>query len=141
MTDRERLFELVAKVQDGGFDLTDVVAMRYTTNELLIDYLLANGVTFAKDDTDTNVGKWIPLTETTPMEAKDVLLRIKSKTTGMTAVTVGYCYTYYWCHQPVGLRWFEKWRASYEPAGGNLDESWDVTHWMPLPKEPREEAE
>lgn len=52
MTDRERLFELVAKVQDGGFDLTDVVAMRYTTNELLIDYLLANGVTFAKD---TNV--------------------------------------------------------------------------------------
>ena len=78
--------------------------------------------------------KWIPVTEETPEESTNVQLRIKSKTTGMTAVTVGYCYTYYWCHQPVGLRWFERWRASHEPAGGVLDDSWDVTHWMKLPE-------
>lgn len=126
MATEKRLTELLRDVQYlGGLE------------EKMADHLLANGVTFA---TDNNVGcKWIPVTEETPEESTNVLLRIKSKTTGMTAVTVGYCYTYYWCHQPVGLRWFERWRASHEPAGGNLDESWDVTHWMKLPKEPRED--
>jgi hypothetical protein len=100
--------------------------------------MLADELTFAKD---TNVpSKWISVAEETPEESTNVLLRIKCKTTGTTAVTVGYCFTYYWCHQPMGLRWYERWRASYEPAGGVLDDSWDVTHWMKLPKEPKEDA-
>ena len=103
----------------------------------IADHLLANGVTL---DNQVSSSKWIPVTEETPEESTNVLLRIKCKTTGTTAVTVGYCFTYYWCHQPMGLRWFERWRASYEPAGGVLDDSWDVTHWMKLPKEPKEDA-
>jgi hypothetical protein len=132
---REKLIELLRAVQYQG-NAIHGYHDRYIQNSELADHLLANGVTL----TDTNVGKWIPVTEETPAESKDVLLLVKSQTTGTTAVTVGYCFTYYWCHQPMGLRWYERWRASYEPAGGVLDDSWDVTHWMKLPKEPKEDA-
>ena len=53
MADRERLFQLIGEVQDGGYDVSDVVELNYTTNDQLIDHLIANGVTFAADN---NVG-------------------------------------------------------------------------------------
>ena len=57
MTDREKLIELIGKVQDEGRDYSDVVCSYRTSNERLADYLLANGVTFQK---------WISVTERLP---------------------------------------------------------------------------
>lgn len=45
MTDREKLIELVGQVQDCGCDVTDVVEMNYVENSVLVDHLIANGVT------------------------------------------------------------------------------------------------
>ena len=42
---REKLVELVGQVQDCGCDVTDVVEMNYVENNVLIDHLIANGVT------------------------------------------------------------------------------------------------
>lgn len=42
---REKLIELVGQVQDCGCDVTDVVKMNYVENNVLVDHLLANGVT------------------------------------------------------------------------------------------------
>ena len=42
---REKLIELVGQVQDCGCDVTDVVEMNYVENNVLVDYLIANGVT------------------------------------------------------------------------------------------------
>ena len=42
---REKLIELVGQVQDCGCDVTDVVEMNYVENNVLIDHLIANGVT------------------------------------------------------------------------------------------------
>ena len=42
---REKLIELVAQVQDCGCDVTDVVEMNYVENDVLVDHLIANGVT------------------------------------------------------------------------------------------------
>ena len=44
MTDRERLLELIGRVQDEGRDYSDVVCSYRTSNESLADYLIANGV-------------------------------------------------------------------------------------------------
>lgn len=45
MPDREKLIELVGQVQDCGCDVTDVVEMNYVENSVLVDHLIANGVT------------------------------------------------------------------------------------------------
>ena len=52
MKDREKLIELVGQVQDCGCDVTDVVEMNYVDNSVLVDYLIANGVTVRER------GKW-----------------------------------------------------------------------------------
>ena len=44
MTNREKLFNLIGQVQDCGCDVTDVVAMNYVENDILVDYLIKNGV-------------------------------------------------------------------------------------------------
>ena len=41
---REKLIELLGQVQDCGCDVTDVVQMNYVENDVLVDYLIANGV-------------------------------------------------------------------------------------------------
>lgn len=48
-SDREKLIELVGQVQDCGCDVTDVVEMNYVANNVLVDYLIANGVTVQKE--------------------------------------------------------------------------------------------
>ncbi len=40
-----KLCRLVGEVQDCGCDVTDVVEMNYVENDVLIDHLIANGVT------------------------------------------------------------------------------------------------
>lgn len=45
MADREKLIELVGQVQDCGCDVTDVVEMNYVENGVLVDHLIAHGVT------------------------------------------------------------------------------------------------
>ena len=42
---REKLIELIGRVQDEGIDYSDVVCVYKTSNGRLADYLIANGVT------------------------------------------------------------------------------------------------
>ena len=65
MTDREKLIELIGKVQDEGVDYSDVVCAYRTSNKRLADYLLANGVTFQK---------WIPVAERLPEHGQEVIV-------------------------------------------------------------------
>lgn len=53
MADREKLIELVGQVQDCGCDVTDVVEMNYVENSVLVDHLIANGVTVRER------GRWV----------------------------------------------------------------------------------
>lgn len=109
MTDREKLIKLlyVLLIPNG------VCA---NPAEVVADYLLANGVTFA---TDTNVGSnWKPASEP-PKEPMEYIVMIKG---GANSTTLLFD----------GRLWFEEdpegWRTYYE-----------VTHWMPLPEPPKEE--
>lgn len=61
---REKLIELLNKVQYQG-NAVHGYGDNYVQNSELADYLLANGVTLS----DTNVGKWIPVTESLPEES------------------------------------------------------------------------
>ena len=115
---REKLIELVGQVQDCGCDVTDVVVMNYVENEVLVDHLIANGVTFAEDN---NVpSKWIPVTEGLPEEGKEVL---------------ALC----WHH--------ESWQPHVCYLSTNFKGRWitsiagqwmmNVSHWMHLPEPPK----
>ena len=42
---REKLLNLIGRVQDEGLDYSDVVCVYRTSNERLADYLIAHGVT------------------------------------------------------------------------------------------------
>lgn len=46
---KETLHRLVGEVQDCGCDVTDVVEMNYVENDVLIDHLIANGVTLSTE--------------------------------------------------------------------------------------------
>ena len=112
MTDREKLIELL-KVPIHprvGVDPAEVVA----------DYLLDNGVTFATDTNDG--GKWISVEDEMPHaeygESDNVLAA-----GGLGIVEVLYFDGSCWCY-PTGEPVF------YE------DPSWRITHWMPLPEPP-----
>ncbi len=80
----------------------------------LVNYLIANGVTFA---TDNDVGcKWIPVTERPPREEDanefgEILVWLRSTKTDAL--------------------W--KWRRA-------LDHPEAISHWMPLPEPPKEDA-
>ena len=108
---REKLIELLSHVQYlGGLE------------EKIADHLIANGVTV----TDTNVGKWIPVTERLPEKHDRYLVLTPS---------------------PFGHKAYTPWLAWYEPEVGFFDsdpeygdlEMDDVTHWMPLPEPPKGE--
>lgn len=49
MTVKEKLLELVGRVQDCGCDVSDVVEMNYVENAVLVNYLIANGVTVKEE--------------------------------------------------------------------------------------------
>ena len=114
MTDRERLIELLSKVADNVVHIPTDGFIAY-----LADHLLANGVTFA---TDTNVGsKWKPASE--PPE----VWRDKNGT------MVNYLVYMPKYGVDVGnyMKPAEQWLCLGIPC--------KVTHWMPIPKPPKEE--
>lgn len=77
------------------------------------DHLIANGVT---------INQWIPVTERLPKNTNDVLAIVLGD--GCQQVLVGWYFAKY-----------DKWRI-YPPCTGR--DPWIVTHWMPLPKPPKE---
>lgn len=106
---REKLIELVGQVQDCGCDVTDVVEMRYVENEVLVDHLIANGVTLQK---------WIPVSERLPEYGKVVLA------CGKRHATSG---QFQGAYPSDPHYWFWRGCSKY------------VTHWMPLPEAPKGE--
>lgn len=140
MADREKLIELLKECFDKAMDFDEKA-----------DHLIANGVTFATDNNvgdkmtptdkdinvpsndvpDTNVGKWIPVTERLPdtipcgagtaySEAVNVL------TDGRKVLTAIWNGLYWICDA-------EFWDAEFE----------EITHWtpvlLPLPEAPKGE--
>lgn len=101
---REKLIELLSHVQYlGGLE------------EKIADHLIANGVTV----TDTNVGKWIPVTERLPENDVKVLAIVKEDGYNRIAFSFN-----------EDGRW---WDCFYD-GFRNIN----VTHWMPLPEAPSE---
>ena len=143
---REKLIELLNEAEEWADHKCDELecetcpADKMKSNcvqQLMVDRLIANGVTFA---TDNNVGdkltptadKWIPVSERLPEDtlpkfsaAKQikVLTALKSDN-GVRTVRSQMRYRDAWCDE---VRW--RWKYS----GG------EVTHWMPLPEAPKGE--
>lgn len=112
MTDRDKLFELIAT---GGF------FSRSADAERCIDYLLANGVTFAADTNDG--GKWIKADQP-PEDWKG---------------EGGYLTNYYVYTPDYGVD-----IGNYMGAANRwlcMGMPCNVTHWMPLPEPPEEVCE
>ena len=113
---REKLIELIGQVQDCGCDVTDVVEMNYVENDVLVDHLIANGVT---------VQKWIPVTERLPEIDQP-------------------CLCYKRAHREDGYKLGRYLGASFskECAAFRSMSHYGcigVTHWMPLPEPPKGE--
>ena len=109
MTDREKLIDLIIDAKR-----TDPEDSSFT--EYLADYLIANGVTFAKD---INVPSWIPVTERLPKEFISVLVTIPCKHP-LPVVKEAYLANGFWATK----------MAIFTEN--------DVTHWMPMPEPPKE---
>jgi hypothetical protein len=109
MTDREKLIELLKVPIYPHLDADPA--------EVVADYLLDNGVTFA---TDTNVGsKWIGVEDMLPEESGTyITAALDGHTTRVTFV-----------------KW-QKRNRHWELTGARS--YWKITHWMPLPEPPRE---
>ena len=154
MTDRERLIEIL-RVPIYPHELADPA-------EVVADYLLDNGVTFA---TDNNVGCWIPVTERLPepeievmvlAERKSYSFKKKSVTTFHVVTTGMYedgsknTEDSNWVWETDGFEYDEELDAYIIPEGWweykhyNGDDEHNhaiddvVTHWMPLPEPPKE---
>ncbi len=112
---RAKLIELVGQVQDCGCDVTDVVVMNYVENDVLVDHLIANGVTFAEDNNVPN--KWIPVTERLPLNDTYILV-----------TTDGVVVSAYWHND----RFYAFTANGVATVGG-------VTHWMHFPQPPKGE--
>ena len=120
MTDRERLLDILNK-PIFPHDLVDPL-------EAVADYLLDNGVTFAKD-TDVP-SKWISVEDGLPKK--------------ITNKVLVYCKNGY-----IGFGHYEKFQGVedwYNLESGKPFREWDledcetyeVAHWMPLPEPPKE---
>ena len=49
---KEKLVELISRVQDCGCDFTDVVQTIYINNDELADYLISQGVIIQEKDSE-----------------------------------------------------------------------------------------
>lgn len=87
--------------------------------KFIADHLISHGVTFA-DVPDTNVGKWIPVSERLPEPFVSVLVHMPGEKPFPT-VREGYI-------AGDGL-WY---------AGYYTREPGEVTHWMPMIEPPKE---
>lgn len=113
---REKLIELLGERFRGCDN-----PLYYTSDEVverIADHLIANGVTFVKDNDVPS--KWIPVSERLPEEWEDVLVRSK----------------YDFCEVAVYLGIPGKWRITWNHDLFEVD---SITHWMPLPQPPKGE--
>lgn len=119
MTDREKLIELICECtnHDCGKRCNLSSASKCFSCTSIADDLIANGVTFATDTNDG--GKWISVTEMLPEPGVVVLVHSK----------LGCTYFSHRLYHHLDGKPF-----CIEYSGG-----WEVTHWMPLPKPPKEE--
>lgn len=128
MTDRENLIELL------NVDIYPHEAK--SPAEVVADYLLDNGVTFAKD---TNVPSWIPVSERLPEERESFFAKCYGTEKWVSAMFRAISSDVLVCaigkdgkkmvkvmHTTDG-----KWRYPYSDV--------EVTHWMPLPEPPEVE--
>ena len=110
----EKLVELLGNIYLPMMDGSNTVG-EYTIphkfKEKIADHLIANGVT---------VQEWIPVTERLPEEKVDCIVHYKHD----------YCDNDdYWA---IGI-------CFYDGEKFQMDWSYKVTHWMPLPKPPKGE--
>ena len=134
MTDRERLIELIGKVQDEGLDYSDVVCVYKTSNERLADYLLANGVRLETEQATSEENKrWIPVTERLPDVGGIYLVVVKYK----------YDFEKEFNYDTDVATFHFGYDCGYIDGQWNTYVDWDegqqylhVTHWMPLPEPP-----
>ena len=117
----EEIDKLKELLLDG---MVEAVTMRETGFDIdtaaFANFLMENGETFA-DVPETNVGKWIPVSERLPKETGEYIVVIEDveKSTSL---------------------WYSVYRNGWYDF--NDDEYADpynnVTHWMPLPEPPKE---
>lgn len=126
MNERKLLIDLL---MDKPFGRATEEETRHV--EDLADYLIANGVTFAKD---INAPSWIPVTERLPednlprfSEVKQIkVLTALKRSNGVRTVRSQMRYKDTWA---TGYK--EIWRWKYSGS--------EITHWMPLPEPPKED--
>ena len=162
MNDREKLIELTSEAFSKCIktNCTECVFLEQETPlldracqyRLFSDHLLANGVT---------VQRWIPVTERLPDSERIVLVSALTKTfrhrhTLMAAHIGHHEFTTEdtdWREYEGGTEYDEENDCFWIPEcwyevntiddNGNwiIDSEYDVTHWMPLPEPPKEDAE
>ena len=126
---REKLIELI---QDGTHQCSKILCkecehfakLEKCKANIIADYLIANGVTVS----DTNVVKWIPVSERLPdlipcnagTAYSEAVIVWTDNRKAMIAVWDG---TDFWC------------AAEYWEAEGE-----NITHWMPLPQPPHSDC-
>ena len=110
---REKLIKLLCEANSLSVDADLFEDSSYAQQlEIEADHLIANGVTFAKDN---NVPSWIPVTERLPEENRRVLVCLSSKVTVVAYLRENI------------------WYVAWNRAALN-----NITHWMPLPEAPKE---
>ena len=144
MTDREKLIELLREgiradnEKKEAWILGGKVGEKPSVFENMADHLIANGVTIKRErflikengEIVPLSSKWIPVTERLPKSIANKVITLSEN---------GY----------VGFGHYENYKGrqtwynleSDEPftAWNHDDDSYEVTHWMPLPKPPKGE--
>jgi hypothetical protein len=122
-TMKDKLIEIIRSVQynDNGSTIGNNFQSRFV--ERIADHLIANGVTFAKDNNVPN--KWIPVTERLPGLHDDVLMYFEDDGN----MAAGYLDDV----DEDRSMW-----SAYSDGGYFTDCDYEPTHWMPLPEPPKE---
>ena len=121
MADKEKLIWLLCNAHSKSCEASAFDGISYAEQlSMEADFLLENGVTFAKD---TNVPSWIPVTERLPTPYVDVItcrrdFLARATTIGKEYITI---------------------RDNEIPSWSQDYRTWKskVTHWMPLPEPPK----